>query len=206
MPPEPAGPILSTPLLLSAQAVTTEQPNLFLSVFLLIVLILLNAFFAASEIAVITLNDNKIRKMAEDGNKKAAKLLKLTENSSRFLSTIQIGVTLSGFLSSASASQSFAGMLADALTFLPFSHSVIEGGATVVITLILSYFSLVLGELVPKKIAMQRAEALSFKFVGILNGTATIFRPFISLLTFSTNVVLKLLGFDPNSSDRKSVV
>ncbi len=201
MPPEPPGNLMVQPLLLTQQVAPADETNGVLSILLLFVLILVNAFFAASEIAVITLNDNKLRKMAEDGNKKAKKVLKLTENSSRFLSTIQIGVTLSGFLTSASASQSFASKLADHMTFLPFSHSTVEGVATVIITIILSYFSLVLGELVPKKIAMQRAEALSFKFVGILTATATIFKPFISFLTVSTNFVLKILGFDPNSSE-----
>ncbi len=201
MPPEPPGNLMVPPLLLAQQTAPADEMNGVLSILLLLVLILVNAFFAASEIAVITLNDNKLRKMAEDGNKKAKKVLKLTENSSRFLSTIQIGVTLSGFLTSASASQSFASKLADHMAFLPFSHSAVEGVATVIITIILSYFSLVLGELVPKKIAMQKAEALSFKFVGVLSATATIFKPFISFLTVSTNLVLKLLGFDPNSSE-----
>lgn len=186
MPPEPAG---------------IDASNPAAALILLFLLILVNAFFAASEIAVITLNDNKVKRMAEDGDKRAQKVLKLTENSSRFLSTIQIGVTLSGFLTSASASQSFASMLADQLTFLPFPRSAIEGVSTVIITLILSYFSLVLGELVPKKIAMQKSEAISFKFIGILSATAAIFRPFISFLTVSTNFVLRILGFDPNSSE-----
>ncbi len=140
--------------------------------------------------------------MAEDGDKRAAKVLKLTKNSSRFLSTIQIGVTLSGFLASASASQSFAEMLADALTFLPFSRSTVMGVSTVIITILLSYFSLVLGELVPKKIAMQKAEALSFRVAGILNGLAAVLRPFIGLLSASTNFVLRLLGIDPNASEQ----
>lgn len=199
MPSEPDG---SWAHLLAAQpVVTSTEPNAIISILILILLVLVNAFFAASEIAVITLNDNKIRKMAEDGNAKAAKLLKLTENSSRFLATIQVGVTVSGFLTSASASQSFAGDLASALSFLPLSESVIYGTSTVIITILLSYFSLVFGELVPKKIAMQKAEELSFKFVGILNGTSVVFNPFISFLTFSTNVVLKMIGIDPNSSE-----
>lgn len=204
MPPEPEGNLIFT-LLAAQQPTANTSPvpnsNAFVSILVLLVLILVNAFFAASEIAIITLNDNKIRKMAEDGNKKAASVLKLTQNSSRFLSTIQIGITLSGFLTSAAASQSFAEQLANSLTFLPFHHSVIVGVSTIIITLLLSYFSLVLGELVPKKIAMQRAEEISFKFVGILNGTAKIFSPFISFLTVSTNIVLKILGFDPNSSE-----
>lgn len=206
MPPEPEGNFFGILHLLTAQqpaaqAVSSNQSNTFISILVLFILILINAFFAASEIAIITLNDNKINKMAEDGNKKAISVLKLTKNSSRFLSTIQIGITLSGFLTSASASQSFAEQLADSLKFLPFSRSVITGVATILITLLLSYFSLVLGELVPKKIAMQRAEEISFKFVGVLNGIAKVFSPFISFLTFSTNIVLKMLGFDPNSSE-----
>jgi putative hemolysin len=199
MPPEPDGSFFHLLAVLPGAAVK-QEPNAFLSILLLIVLVLINAFFAASEIAIITLNDNKIKKMAEDGNKKAAKVLKLTSNSSRFLATIQVGVTLSGFLTSASASQSFSGKLADALSFLPVSPSLITGFSTIVLTILLSYFSLVFGELVPKKIAMQRAEELSFKFIGILDGTSTVFRPFITFLTFSTNIVLQILGFDPNSS------
>lgn len=202
MPPEPEGNFfLSAQRLLSVNPASDSSGSPFLQIFLLFVLILVNAFFAASEIAIITLNDTKMQKMAEDGNKKAIQVLKLTSNSGRFLSTIQIGVTLSGFLTSASASQSFAARLSDRLAFLPFSRSVVEGVSTILITIILSYFSLVLGELVPKKIAMQRAEQLSFKFVGILNGTATVFKPFVSFLTFSTNVVIRLLGFDPNASE-----
>ncbi len=200
MPPEPDGSFFRLLSALPTAAVRNE-PDTFLSILLLIVLVLVNAFFAASEIAVITLNDNKIKKMAEDGNKKAAKVLKLTSNSSRFLATIQVGVTLSGFLTSASASQSFSGKLAGALSFLPISRNVVYGVSTVLITVLLSYFSLVFGELVPKKIAMQRAEELSFKFIGVLDGTSVAFKPFISFLTFSTNVVLKMLGFDPNSSE-----
>ena len=199
MSPEPDGSFFQLLNVLPAAA-EPQRASPFVSILILLVLIFINAFFSASEIAVITLNDNKIKKMAEDGNKKAAQILRLTQNSSRFLATIQVGVTLSGFLTSASASQSFAGRLADALAFLPASHSFIYGISTILITLLLSYFSLVLGELVPKKIAMQRAEQLSFQFIGILNGTSLVFRPFIAFLSFSTNVVLKLLGFDPNAS------
>lgn len=184
MPPEPDG-------------------NIIWQLLLLLVLILFNAFFAMSEIAIITLNDNKIRKMAEEGHKGAAKVLKLTANTSRFLSTIQIGVTLSGFLTSASAAQSFTGMLANALSFIPAPRPVVESISTVIITLILSYFSLVLGELAPKKIAMQRAEQISFKVVGILQGIATVFSPFIRFLSASTNLLVRLFGFDPNADEEE---
>lgn len=202
MPPDPEGNSLS---LLQATPAASDFSGgtLAIQILLLLVLILLNAFFAMSEIAIVTLNDNKIRKMAEDGHKGAAKVLKLTKNNSRFLSTIQIGVTLSGFLTSASAAQTFAGKLAGWFVGLvpsvPFG--IAESVATVVVTLILSYFSLVLGELVPKKIAMQRAEEISFKVAGILNGVALVFSPFIHFLSASTNLVIRLLGFDPNASE-----
>lgn len=168
---------------------------------ILLMLILLNAFFAMSEIALITINDNKIKKMAENGDKRAKKIMKLISNSSNFLATIQVGVTLSGFLTSASASQSFSGMFAKALSFLPLSESLIQGISTVLITIILSYFSLVLGELVPKKIGMQKAEQISFKVVGVLQMVATSFAPFIRFLSASTNFVVQLLGFDPLASE-----
>ena len=131
-----------------------DPGGIILKLILLLLLILVNAFFAMSEIAVISLNDNKIEKMAEDGHKKAKQVVKLTENSSKFLSTIQIGVTLAGFLTSASASQTFADMIVKALEGTAFYNalgaSVVSGLSIVIITIIMSYFSLVLGELAPK--------------------------------------------------------
>ncbi len=200
MPPEPDGSVLPAAYLAAAGPQSSMQA--LLSILLLVALILVNAFFAACEIAVITLKDAKIEKMAEDGDKRAQKILKLTSNSSRFFSTIQIGVTLAGFLSSASAAQSFAGGFASFLRFLPFSPSMIRGISTVLITLVLSYFSLVFGELVPKKIAMKRAEELSFRFAGVLTGIAAAFRPIVSLLTASTNGVLRILGIDPRDTEQ----
>lgn len=200
MPPEPAEPFIPHLLTAAPSEPITLESGL-ISVAVLLLLILLNGFFAASEIAVISLNDNKIKKMAESGDKKAQKVYQLTSNTSRFLSTIQIGITLAGFLSSASASQSFASSLADVLSFLPFSRSVIQNIAMVIITVILSYFSLVLGELVPKKMAMHNAEGISMRVAGFLNGMATIFRPFIAFLTLSTNTVLRLMGIDPNEHE-----
>ncbi len=175
---------------------------------LLFVLILINAFFAMSEIAVISLNDSKIKKMAEEGHKKAKKILKLTEDSSSFLSTIQVGVTLAGFLTSASASENFADMLNSQLVSwfhitTQAGQSILYGVSVVVITLITSYFSLVLGELVPKKIAMQKAEAVSFKVVGLLLGIKTVLRPVIALLTVSTNGLIRLFGMDPNANQEE---
>ena len=179
--------------------------NIILKLLLLFILIILNAFFAMSEIAIISLNDTKIKRLAEEGNKKAKQVVRLTENSSSFLSTIQIGVTLAGFLTSASASQTFADMLCkklvgiQALSFIP--AGVINGVSVVVITILTSYFSLVLGELAPKRIAMQIPEKISFKVVGILLGFAKITKPFVKFLALSTNGVVRIFGFDPNADE-----
>lgn len=182
-----------------------DPGGIILKLILLLLLILVNAFFAMSEIAVISLNDNKIEKMAEDGHKKAKQVVKLTENSSKFLSTIQIGVTLAGFLTSASASQTFADMIVKALEGTAFYNalgaSVVSGLSIVIITIIMSYFSLVLGELAPKKIAMQAPEKISFKVVGILLFFSKAFSPFVKVLSVSTNAVVRLLGYNPHADE-----
>ena len=182
-----------------------DPGNLIFQIILLFVLILLNAFFAMSEIAIISLNDTKIATMAEVGNQKAKQVLKLNADSSGFLSTIQIGVTLAGFLTSASASQTFVDMLSGAIGKISvlsgIPAGVINGFSVVVITLITSYFSLVLGELAPKRIAMQAPEKVSFKGVGILLGVKKITKPFVKILSLSTNGLVRLLGYDPNASE-----
>lgn len=169
----------------------------------LLLLVLINAFFAASEIALITLNDNKIKMMAEDGNKKAKKLVKLLGEPSRFLATIQIGITLAGFLASAFAAESFADPIVTALKGMniPVSDGVLKLTTLIVITLILSYFTLVLGELVPKRIAMKKSETIAFFSVGILTFLSVVTLPVVKLLTGSTNFFVRLAGIDPNSQD-----
>ena len=180
-------------------------PDLFFKLILLFVLILINAFFAMSEIAIISLSDTKIRKMAEDGHGGAKKVLKLTESPSAFLSTIQIGVTLAGFLTSASAADSFSHPLADwivrTLSLPASAHGVIEGISLIIVTIVISYFSLVLGELAPKRIGMQCAEKISFKVIGILLFIKSVMTPFIKILSVSTNAVVRVFGFDPNSNE-----
>lgn len=184
-----------------------DPANVFFQLLLLFVLILLNAFFAMSEIAIISLNDTKMKKMAEEGDKRAQKVLKLTENPSNFLSTIQLGVTLAGFLTSASAAGSFSEPLARiiagwfGIANTGNIYGIISGVALVLVTIIISYFSLVLGELVPKRIAMQKSEEISFKVVGILLFVKAATRPFIKILSVSTNLMVRLLGFDPNASE-----
>lgn len=170
---------------------------------ILVLLIALNAFFAASEIALISLNDNKIKVLAEKGDKKAIQLANLLEEPSRFLATIQIGITLAGFLASAFASEAFAGRLVAILHALGITVSagVLKPIAVVLITLILSYFTLVLGELVPKRMAMQRSEQIARFSVRALTILAFIAAPFVKFLTVSTNFFIKVLGGDPNADE-----
>lgn len=163
---------------------------------LLFVLILANAYFAAAEIAFISLNDAKLDVQVKEGNKKAKSIKKILENPSKFLATIQIGITLAGFLSSAFASEAFASELAPILYgWMPFfTVEVWNSISIVLITIILSYFTLVLGELVPKRIAMKYYEKIAFGTVRVIRTIAIVASPFVKFLTFSTNVVSKLFG------------
>ena len=182
-----------------------DPGSIILKVVLLFALILVNAFFAMSEMAIVTLNDSKMEKMADEGHKKAKKVLRLTEDSSRFLSTIQVGVTLAGFLTSAVAATSFSSILTAWLTdlFSITDKSVIGLVASlslILITIIISYFSLVLGELLPKRIAMHNPESISFRVVGILLFFKAIMRPIVALLSVSTNGMLRLFGINPKDT------
>ncbi len=171
-----------------------------------LMLILVNAFFAATEIAVISLNDNKIRRQAEDGDKKAAALLKLSESPNRFLSTIQVCITLSGFLGSAFAADNFASRLSGALIdsgFTLFSPRTLNTLCLILITIVLSYFTLVLGELTPKRIAMKYPEPVARFSSSIISAVATLFKPVVWLLSASTNSMLRLFRINPNDSDQE---
>lgn len=168
-------------------------------------LILINAFFAASEIAVISLSESKLRRQVEEGDKKAKKLLSLTLAPDNFLSAIQIAITLAGFLSSAFAADSFSDPLVAWLIekkgFTALSPESLNTAMVVLITIILSYFSLVLGELVPKRIAMKKTEAVARLTVGTVTAVARVFRPVIWFLSKSTNAVLRLLHIDPKADE-----
>ena len=169
------------------------------------VLILLNAFFAATEIAVISLNEKKIQAQAEDGDKRAGKLLKIIQEPTQFLSTIQIGITLAGFLGSAFAADNFAERLSGGLIRLfgasPEHAGTIRTVSVILITLILSYFTLVLGELVPKRIAMRHKEKLAGAVCGVITVLSKVLKPIIWLLTVSTNGMLRLFGIDPKEKE-----
>lgn len=168
----------------------------------LILLIFLNAFFAASEFALVELNEMKIKKLASQGNKKAKLLHKLISEPSRFLSTIQIGITLAGFLASAFAADNFSDAFAQYLLDLgvPLSIEVLDILSVIFITAILSYFTLVFGELVPKKIALQQAEKIANMAVYPLTWIFYLCYPLVKVLSLSTNAVLRLLKMNPKET------
>lgn len=180
-----------------------SDSSLILQVIFLLVLVAINAFFAASEIAIISLNDKKIKKMAEEGHKKAILLYNLISEPSRFLATIQVGITLSGLLASALASESFADRLTNfaVAAGVPVDSSLIKLIAVVIITMLLSYFTLVFGELVPKRIAMQTPEKIAMFAIKPLQFLLHVANPFVRFLTFSTNFFIRLFGGNPDFNE-----
>lgn len=170
-----------------------------------LILIMINAVFASAEIAIVSMNDVKLEKLAEQGNKKAKRLVKLTSKPASFLATIQVAITLSGFLGSAFAADNFSEILVDAIlkTGIPISRSTLDTIAVIVITMILSYLTLVFGELVPKRIAMRKTEGLALGVSGLISVISKIFAPLVWLLTVSTNIVLRCIGIDPNANEEE---
>lgn len=170
-----------------------------------VILIAINAFFAMTEIAVISLNATKLKKMEEDGDKVATRLLRMVEHSTSFLSTIQIGITLAGYLGSAFAADSFSdgltSWLYNTVGFQVLSYQALNSVSVVIITIILSYFTLIFGELVPKRIAMQKSMQVAKIASSVITALATVMRPVIWFLTFSTNTVLKLLRLKTTSEE-----
>lgn len=182
-----------------------DDPGSPLALILVFALVLVNAFFAMSEIAFISLNDNKLRKESEEGNKKARMITKLLDEPNNFLATIQVAITLSGLLSSAIAADTYADPAAEFLAkFIPIDPDIVHGATVFVFTIVLSYISLVLGELVPKRIAMQHPEKISYAIAGILSLCYKLFKPFVKLLSASTNIVLRLFGINPNEEPEEA--
>ena len=177
--------------------------NMLGQIILQIILIALNALFACTEVAVISTSDVRLEKLAASGNKKAARLKKLTDTPTRFLATIQVAITLAGFIGAAFAADSFAELLTSALvkTGIGIPAAVIKKAAVVLITLVLSYFTLVFGELVPKRLAMKDPEKIALAMSGVINFVAVFFAPLVWLLNVSANGILRLMGIDPNSDD-----
>ncbi len=175
-------------------------PQILLQIFL----IALNAIFAAAEIAIISVNDTKLANMAAKGNKKAIRLARLTSTPAKFLATIQVAITLSGFLGSAFAADNFATLLVNWLMSMGIpetARAALNSVSVVIITLILSYFTLVFGELVPKRVAMKKAESLALGISGLISVISKLFAPIVWFLTLSTNAMLRLFGIDPNEQE-----
>jgi len=175
--------------------------QIIIDLLIVMVFVLINGFFSATEMAVITLNDNKIRKMADEGSKPARKILRFIDKPGRFFAIIQVGVTFAGFLSSAFASDKFSDRLTSILD--PNGNiPVLKTLSMVIVTVILSYFSLVLGELVPKRLAQKYPERIAFSSAAVVKWCGFFLAPFVKLLTFSTNMILRLMGVDPNANEK----
>ena len=168
-----------------------------------LILIALNAIFASAEIAVLSMNETKLERMAEQGDSRAKRLVRLTREPARFLATIQVAITLSGFLGSAFAADNFSEPLVDWVAGMgvDIPRSTLDTVAVILITLILSYFTLVFGELVPKRIAMKKSDELAMGVSGLVTGISIFFKPIVSFLSISTNAVLKIFGIDPNETE-----
>ena len=173
--------------------------------FFQVVLIALNAVFASAEIAVLSLNETKLERMAEKGNGRAKRLVRLTKEPARFLATIQVAITLSGFLGSAFAADNFSEPLVDWMIHMGVSipRATLDAGAVIFITLVLSYFTLIFGELVPKRIAMKKPEQIAMGISGLVSGISIVFKPIVSFLSVSTNLVLRLCGIDPEEEEEQ---
>jgi putative hemolysin len=181
--------------------------NNLLWLFLLqLVFILLNAIFACAEIAVITMNDNKLAKLSAAGDKRAIRLTKLTEQPARFLATIQVGITLVNLLSSAVASGNFSDKLTKWFIDIGInlSSSILDAISVAIITVALTYFTVLLGELIPKRIAMKKAEQLALGMSRLIYLLSRLFAPAVWFFTVSANGILRLMGIDPNSEENEN--
>lgn len=167
-----------------------------IKVLILVILILINGVFSATEIAFLSLNKYKLNKEVKKNNKKAKKIVNLLNDSSTFLSAIQVAITLSGFLASAFAADSFASEIAKYINISFLSPDTVTSILIVIITIILSYFTLVFGELVPKKIGLANPEKISYAMVGVICFVISFFKPFIIVLKASTNFMEKILKIE----------
>ncbi len=181
--------------------------NLILMLLLQVLLIALNAVFACAEIAVISMNETKVDKLAEQGDKRAKSLKKLTSQPAKFLATIQVAITLSGFLGSAFAAENFADPLVDwfvrsfKLELSGAAIASLDSVAVIIITIILSFFTLIFGELVPKRVAQRKTEALALGMAKMIYFISKLFAPLVFVLTASTNGILRLMGIDPDENE-----
>ncbi len=173
-----------------------DGDSIFLQILILIVITLINAFFSCAEMAMVSSNKNKIKRLAEGGNKKAELVQKIMEEPTKFLSTIQVAITLAGFFSAGSAATGLSGPMGEFLLtiHIPYGDEI----SFFLVTIILAFFTLVFGELVPKRIALSKTEEISMFVIGPVNLLSKVASPFIKLLSFSTNLVMKLFGSKVN--------
>ena len=178
-----------------------SEGSLLLQIVIIIILTGINAFFSSAEMAIVSLNKNKLKILIEDGNKKAILLDNLLQEPSKFLSTIQVGITLAGFFASASAATGLSQYLSGALQPLniPYSNQI----SMILITFLLSYVTLVFGELIPKRIALRNSEKIALSSVGVVVFISRLFSPFVKFLTFSTNFVLTILKMKEDNIEEK---
>lgn len=183
----------------------TLDTHIWGQLFLQLCLIILNAVFACAEVAVISMNDTRMAQLSAQGDRRARRLEKLTSQPAKFLATIQVAITLSGFLGSAFAAENFSDALVGWIVSLgvKLPAATLDAIVVVVITLVLSYFTLVFGELVPKRVAMKNAEKLALGVSGLVNMISKIFAPIVAVLTFSTNLILRLMGMNPDEEDEE---
>ncbi len=187
-----------------------DDPGSTMTFILVLILVLANAFFVMSKTAVISFNDTKLRKEAEDGNKKAKRIAKIVDEPNNFLTTVKVEVTLSGLLAASAATAEFAEsgaakMLADFVAeYVPVGSDVIGGAVVFVLALLLAFVFLVFGELVPKRIAMQHPEKIAYSVAGILSFCHKLFGPFVFVLNASANLVLRLFGINPNEEPEEA--
>ena len=180
---------------------TITGGSLILQFIIIIVLTGINAFFSSAEMAIVSINRNKLKILVEEGNKKAIMLENLMKEPSKFLSTIQVGITLASFFASASAATGLSQYLSIYLGKLkiPYSSHI----SMILITFLLSYITLVFGELIPKRIALRSSEKTALASVGIIVMVSKIFSPFVKFLTFSTNVILTVLKMKEDNIEEK---
>ncbi|WP_455042025.1 hemolysin family protein [Leptotrichia buccalis] len=178
-----------------------SEGSLLLQIVIIIILTGINAFFSSAEMAIVSLNKNKLKILIEDGNKKAILLDNLLQEPSKFLSTIQVGITLAGFFASASAATGLSQYLSSALQPLniPYSNQI----SMILITFLLSYITLVFGELIPKRIALRNSEKIALSSIGVVVFISKLFSPFVKFLTFSTNLVLTILKMKEDNIEEK---
>ena len=177
----------------------SEHTNAIIQIIIILILTTINALFAAAELAIVSSKNTKIKILAEKGNKNAVLLQKLLKEPTKFLSSIQVAITFAGFLSSASAATRLSTYMAEFLNMFKIPYA--TQTSVVIITILLSIFMLIFGELIPKRIAMINPEKIAIILVPLVNIIYIIFKPIVIMLSFSTNVVLKLFGISKNLTE-----